>query len=128
MQTSSQVAERRRDKRFKVLDGGVALVTPPGPHSTIVGNIIDISMNGLAFQYLSDKPIPAGATELTIASARDKFYLRGLPVKAISDFEIAKVPFGSLSPRRHGLEFGDLTAEQASHLGNFIATHAEREV
>lgn len=126
MQTSSQLAERRRDKRYKVPDGGVALVTPPGPHSTIVGDIIDVSMNGLSFQYLADKAIPAGATELTIASARDKSYLRGLPVRAVSDFEIAKVPFSSLSPRRHGLEFGDLTPEQVAHLEKFIATHTDQ--
>ena len=128
MQTNNELAERRRDKRFKVMDGGVALVTPPGPHSTVVGDIIDISMNGLSFRYLADKALPAEAKELTIASARDKFYLRGLPIRAVSDFEIAKIPFGSLSPRRHGLEFGDLTDEQAARLESFIASHAAAEV
>jgi hypothetical protein len=127
MQTNNELAERRRDKRFKVMDGGVALVTPPGPHSTVVGDIIDISMNGLSFRYLADKALPAEAKELTIASARDKFYLRGLPIRAVSDFEIAKIPFGSLSPRRYGLEFGDLTEEQAARLESFIASHATAE-
>ena len=127
MQTNNQLAERRRGRRFKVRDGGVALLTPPGPHSTIVGDIIDISRNGLSFRYLADKALPAEAKELTIASAPDKFYLRGLPVRAISDFEIATVPFSTLSPRRHGLEFGELTGEQAARLESFIASHAAAE-
>ena len=102
-------------------------MTPPGPHSTVVGDILDISMNGLSFRYLADKAIPCETTELTIAAAQDKFYLRGIPVKAVSDFEIAKLPFGSLSPRRRGLEFGPLTTTQISRLQDFIASHAVGE-
>ncbi len=124
MLINKEFVERRKSKRFHVKEGGVALVTPPGQHATTVGDIIDISMNGLSFHYISDTALPSWAGELTIAMAEHKFYLRGLPTRSISDFEIARTPFGFLSPRRHGLEFDELTQEQTSCLEQFIINHA----
>ena len=126
--TNKSFVERRKSKRFQIKEGGIALVTPPGPHSTTVGDIIDISMNGLSFNYVSNKALRNWAGDLAIASVEDRFYLRGLPSRSISDFEIAKSPFGSLSPRRHGLEFGELNREQTSCLEQFIMNHATGKV
>jgi hypothetical protein len=119
--------ERRRHKRFHIHDGGIALVTPPGPCSTIVGHILDISLSGLSFRYVSDEGLNERASEVTIASAENQFYLRRLPIQTISDFEIAKMPFGTMSPRRHSLEFGELTDGQTSQLQRFIVNHAVEE-
>ena len=119
--------ERRRHKRFHVRDGGIALVTPPGPSSTVVGHILDISLSGLSFRYVSDEGINERASEVTIASAENQFYLRRLPIQTISDFEIAKMPFGTMSPRRHSLEFGELTDGQVSQLEHFIMNHTAEE-
>ncbi len=116
--------ERRRHKRFKVEDGGVALLTPPGPRSTIVGHIIDISMTGLSFRYVADDVRLGPSCALTIALAEHEFYLRNLPIETVSDFEIARVPFGSMSPRRHSLRFGELSEEQTSHLEHFITEYS----
>ena len=116
--------ERRHCERFRLRDGGIALMTPPGPHSTIVGQILDISTGGLSFRYISDVALGSKASEVTLVSAENKSYLRGLPVQAISDFEIAKMPFGIMSPRRYGLKFGKLSEQQVLHLRHFIVDHA----
>jgi hypothetical protein len=119
------VVERRHAKRFRLRDNGIALLTPPGPYSTIVGHILDISTGGLSFRYVSDVALGDKASEVTLTSTENKTYLRRLPVRTVSDFEIAKVPFGIMSPRRYGLKFGQLTEEQASGLRRFIGQHAD---
>lgn len=116
--------ERRHFKRFRLRDGGIALLTPRGPYTTIVGHILDISAGGLSFRYVSDVALGDRVCEVTLASGENKSYLRRLPVKTVSDFEIAKVPFGIMSPRRYGLKFGELTEEQTTCLKCFIAQHA----
>ena len=122
--TAEQFIERRRHKRYHIRDGGIALVTSPGPCSTVVGHILDISLNGLSFRYVSDEGLSEGASEVTIASPENHVYLRGLPIQAISDFEIAKMPFGTMSPRRFSLQFSALTDGQTSQLERFIVNHA----
>ena len=128
MANRNEGSERRGHKRFRLQEGGVAFLTPPGPHSSTVGNIIDISMSGLSFLYIADEALPNGTSELTVTSPEDGFYLRKLPTRSISDFEIAKTPFGSMAPRRLCLKFGDLTQNQTSDLQCFIMTHATGEV
>lgn len=118
------VIERRRSRRFRLRDNGIALLTPPGPHSTIVGHILDISTGGLSFRYVSDVALGDKASEVTLTSTDNKTSLRRLPVRTVSDFEIAKAPFGIMSPRRYGLKFGPLTEEQTSGLRRFIGQHA----
>ena len=119
----SEFVERRKFERFQVNDGGVALVTSPGPYSTVVGDIMDISMAGLSFRYVSGQAVSEKVSELTIASPDYEICLRNLPIETISDFEMAKMPFGSMSPRRHSLKFGGLTEDQTSHLEHFIMNH-----
>jgi hypothetical protein len=123
MGSQTSFVERRQHKRFRLRDGGIALMTPPGPYSTIVGHILDISTTGLSFRYLSDEALGTRAFEVTIASAENKAYVRRLPIQTVSDFEIAKMPFGTMSPRRYGLQFDQLTEDQASNLQRFIVSH-----
>ncbi len=122
--TYNPTVDRRRHKRFGVRDGGIALLAPRGPSSTVVGDILDISMAGLSFRYLADGAAPNSSSKVTIALPESTYYLRELPIETVSDFEIAKMPFGSLSPRRRSLKFGPLTPSQRSHLEYFIRNHA----
>ena len=120
----SRISERRRYERHAVKEGGIALLNPPGPTSTVVGHIIDISNHGLSFRYVAEGPVSTGVSKITIASPESRVYLRDLPMLSVSDFEIAKMPFGSLSPRRHSLKFGALTKGQESDLKRFIHRYA----
>jgi hypothetical protein len=123
MAKGNKPVERREHKRFQVQPGRVAVLTPRWPHSTIVGDILDISKRGLALRYVADEAPSNTSSDLTIVSAKPSFHLGKLPFKTVSDFEIAKAPFSSMAPRRLSLQFGELTQDQTARLEHFITTH-----
>lgn len=123
MANEKKLVDRRKHKRFQVKAGGVGVLTPRWPKSTIVGDILDISSGGLALRYITDEVTSNRPSELTIVCANPAFYLHRLPIKAVSDFEIAKAAFGSMVPRRLCLQFGELSPDQTSHLKDFIINH-----
>ena len=115
------LVERRKHKRFEVLDGGFAVFMPDWSHFAISGKIIDISRDGLAFLYLTNEDRSNAPFELDILSAYHGFWLGMLPVKTISDFEIADEGIvGSITTKRCGTQFGELTQKQMSQLEYFI--------
>ena len=116
-----KIVERRKHKRFQVEDGAFAVLTP---HFAKVGQIIDMSMGGLAFSYIAEQEPSNGSFELDIFLTDHSFYLEKVPVKTISDFEIAnEVAYSFTTTRRCGVEFGDLTLNQISQLEYFIRNH-----
>lgn len=128
MKNDRAIIERRGGKRFRLKPGTVALLVRDWPHSTIVGNILDISTNGVAVQYVSDEPLPEAPCELGIATTESYYYLGKLQVEAVSDFAMTKIPFGSLVPRRLGLQFRPLSSGQSSDLESYIKDNARAPV
>jgi len=120
------MVERRRHKRFKVRDGAFVVLMPP---STKLGQIIDISSGGLAFRYLSmeersKEERSNNLSNLDIFLTDNSFYLEEVPVINVSDFQIAgKFPFSSITTRRQGVQFRELTHNQISRLEYFIRNH-----
>jgi len=92
-----------------------------------MGQIIDISRGGLAVRYIAGEERSNDSSELSIIFADHSFYLPKVPIETISDFEIAKMPFISMTPRRRGLQFGELTHHQMSELEYFIQNHTTGE-
>lgn len=124
-----ELSGRRKHRRFQVQDTAFVVLRAPSPHSTKVGQIIDISRQGLAFRYIADEGRSNGSSELEIVSADHSFYLDKVPFKTISDSKTDKdVPFSSIEMRRSGVQFGDLTPNQISRLEYFIWNHATSEV
>ncbi len=119
--------ERRQHKRLRLQGDGVALLKTPSSHSTIVGEIIDISADGVAFRYISGEEPLNGSSELSLVSADHSFYLGNLPVETVSDIEMAKIPFGSVATRRRGLKFGDLRQNHRFALQHFIRNYTVSE-
>jgi len=117
--------ERRKHKRYRVHDGAFAVL---GPHSTKIGQIIDVSMGGVAFGYIAGKEPPDTSFELGILFAEDSFHLTKIPFKTISDQEAKEVPFSTLTMRRCGLQYGKLTPSQISQLQHFIRNCTTGEV
>jgi len=118
------MVERRKHKRFKVQDSAFVVVGAPfRPHSTKVGQIIDMSMGGLAFGYIADEDRSNASSELGIFLADNSFHLRQIPFETISDLKTNRVPFSSISMRRSGVQFGELTHDQISQLEYFIQNH-----
>ncbi len=123
---TNKLVERRRQERFQVSNGAFVGL---GPHYNNVGQIIDLSMGGLAFHYAGSKEPPRGSWKLDIFLNDGNFYLGKVPFRIISDFEIAdKEPFDPITTRRSSVQFGNLTHYQKYLLGYFIQNHTIDEV
>ena len=111
--------EKRKFTRFKIKDLSFALLKSDSYEE--LGNIIDISKGGLAFQYLVGENQIKEAFELDIILASNDFHIKKLPCKTISDFEMTnKIYFSSLKMKRHSIKFGELDNNQKSELDYFI--------
>ena len=118
-----KLAERRKLKRFQVKDGAFAVVRP---EFTRLGQIINISYEGLAFQYPVTANQENGASELDIFLAGDGFYLENMSFEAVSDRRATrKSSKGFLPLRRCSVRFKDITSSQTVLLEYFIQNHTK---
>jgi len=123
-----KIVERRKHKRFQVEDGKFAVLRRPWPHPTTLGQIIDISMGGLAFRYIAGEERSHQPSELEILWADCSFRLDKIPFETISDFKTAnEVAYSFTTTRRCGVEFGELTLNQVSELEYFTQKYTTRE-
>jgi hypothetical protein len=120
MESRGQI-ERRKHRRLQVQDIAFAVLRDQGRQ---LGQIMDISMGGLAFNYIAGGGNADSAFELDILLAYKGLYMKKIQFKTISDFQIAnKSPFTPITMRRRGIKFGELTPKQTSMLKNFIQEH-----
>lgn len=119
------MTERRQVKRFAVPDNAFAVLHS---NSIIVTSLIDINMDGLAFEYMidSDDQIE-NARELDIFCADDDiydFHLQNVPFEITSQEAVSVadhvVP---LKKMRYGVKFGKLNREQLSRLQHFVRNY-----
>lgn len=117
--------ERRQTKRYRVRDGIFAVLMA---NKDKLGQIRDISMQGLSFRYVNADGSSREAGELKIIIAGYGLYLDKLPVETVSDFEIqGAFSFSPLKMRQIGIKFVDLTLEQKYQIGRFIRKHTVEE-
>ncbi len=120
-----KTVERRQDERFQTGKNTYALLRARGSK---LGRVIDISKGGLAFRYVSVGERLKGPLELDLLSHQYDYRIDKIPVKIITDLEIAnKKAFKSTILKRVGVQFGKLTREQKSKLEHFIRDHAVDE-
>ena len=116
----------RKEDRFKVREGAFA-ASDTSPCE--VGQIMDISMHGLAFCYIADKEETAIAFHLDIFLTQNGFYLRKVPVQTVWDLEMINTPPFSMVPmRRRGVQFGFLNSHQKRSLKYFITNYTTDKV
>jgi hypothetical protein len=120
MTKGKNLVERRRHKRMEVRDGAFVLL---GPDSTKLGRMIDISLGGLAFSHMARERPSNELFELDMFIIDGDFYLERVPFETISDLKTLENPFSSITMRRSGVRFGELTHDQLSLLENFIQNH-----
>jgi hypothetical protein len=126
MKNNEDFAERREYKRFEVQEGAFASLR--GPVSKL-GQITDISRGGLAFRYIDTGIRPDKSFHLDISLIDNFFHLKEVSCKNICDSEISnEFHFSSITMRRLGVQFEDLTNHQASQLEHFIQTHTIGEI
>ena len=125
MTHGSDVADRRKFKRFLVKDHVFVLL---GPDFTELGQIIDISRDGLSFRYMNGaKTVNDDSFEIDIVLSDEGFYLERLSLIPVSD--CADRNGFSLRPllRRRCVQFADLMPNQISRLEYFIRNYTKGE-
>ncbi len=125
-----RTVERRRNKRYKAVEGAYAAVSP---NSHKLGQIIDISMGGLSFKYIDtsngsqDNDPLMGEDAIFLSSMG--YYVGDLPFKTVSDYEVTNAPsFSSMKVRKRHLQFTDLTFKQLFDLDYYLRNNVSEQV
>ena len=120
--------ERRRNKRYKAVDGAYAAISP---NSHKLGQIIDLSMGGLSFKYIdtSNDKDDNGIPEEAVFLSSMGFYVGDLPFKTVSDYEITNTPsFSSMKVRKRHVQFTDLSFKQLFDLDYYLRNNVSEQI
>lgn len=115
--------ERRKFRRFLAQDTAFAVFSP---HFTKLGKIKNISGGGLALEYIACEGRKEDSSGIHIFLSDSTFCLTNIPSKIIHDIEIAgEYPKSTdiVETRLCGVQFGELTEEQAAKLEFFLKNH-----
>lgn len=92
-----------------------------------MGEIVEISQNGLVFHYLENGREFAQLGEMDIIFTDDDFHMARLPFRPIMETAVeADAPFDVLEMRRMTVEFGGLTAKQKRQLQHVLKNYTAR--
>lgn len=124
-----RTVERRRNKRYKAVDGAYAAISP---NSHKLGQIIDISMGGLSFKYIdtsNDDKYENQIPEESVFLSSMGYYVGDLPFQVISDYEVTNAPsFSSMKVRRRHVQFTDLSFKQLFDLDYYLRNNVSDQV
>lgn len=114
-------AEQRKSLRFPVINGAFAAFSPQSRKEFIKsGQIIDISKTGLALTYIAPKAYRNSSSQVSIIGPHGNAVIWKLPCKVIYETDSSDGHSTSLSTKRCGIQFEDLSEQQLSRLQNFI--------
>ena len=115
------IYDRRRSRRYQAKRGTFAFFET---RKDKLGQIKDISMRGLSFQYVNEDEQNGKVGELKIIIAGVGLFLDRVNAETITDVEV--VNGFSVSPlrmRQTGIRFMNLSPQQKVQLGRFIRNH-----
>jgi hypothetical protein len=117
----TEIEERRKNRRFFAKKGAFAgLRNNPGK----VGQIVDVSLEGLSFCYVADNMQSGESSESDIVLVGGSFQLNNIPSRIIWDLTVnEKIDFSSITMMRIGVKFEKLTPEQRGQLSYFIKNY-----
>ena len=115
---TKETVERRKHQRYHAGDCTYAVLRPP---ANIIGQIVNISRSGLAFNYVFSDGMSMKSHFLDLLAA-EGLCLEYLPYDLIDDFMIPceQLPFSGLTMHRHCIKFNGMTDGQRIKLENFI--------
>ena len=121
--------ERRKNKRYKAVEGAYAAISP---NSKKIGQIINISMGGLCFKYINtenDSEEPVNRNQESIFLSSMGYYVGDLPFQTIADYEITDTPsFSSMKVRKRHVKFTDLSFKQLFDLDNYLKNNVSEQI
>ena len=113
-------AERRKFTRFLVPENVYAAL---GPSFSKVGRIKDVSIGGLAMEYITDGDSVLENSHVDIFIREEEFYLSKLPCKIVYDLPIepsADPQVSGLTQKRCGVQFYRFTSGLTKRLEGFL--------
>ena len=118
------VAEQRKYTRYAAADNAFAALEPGFNR---VGRIQDISIMGLAFEYLTDEVADFKVSKVDIFVSGEDFFISKIPCKVVYDISLEtsganQSPTG-LMHKRCGLAFESLPNTEKSMIEQFIEAH-----
>jgi hypothetical protein len=125
MSLSKPIVKRRKWKRFKIRGSAIVMIHKPRfiefgkPTLIELGPLIDISLGGLAVQYVETKKRLVDSAELSISFPNKGVSLGQMPFKIVSNSTIATLPDSKKIINRC-VEFEKLTPYQSFQLESFI--------
>ena len=124
MKNTQRPVEKRSHKRLQAKDGVYAIIKYK---PTILGQIINISKDGMAVRYSSNGQQLSESSELDIFIINSNFYIEKIQIKFISDFEIAdKFPFSSQKNRQRCFQFGEMKSCQLFQLDYLLQNYTKK--
>ena len=123
-------SEKRRHVRFKAPENLFAALGNSVPK---VGKVKDISMGGLAFEYIPNDKKETSTSHVDIFLSGNGFYLSKVPCKAAYDITL-EVPlfggydFSSIDINRCGVAFNKLKKENYEQLVHLLEHHTTEMV
>ncbi len=130
MQKLKLKPEKRRHVRFKAPENLFAALGNPVQK---VGKVKDISMGGLAFEYIAVEKEDVSASHVDIFLSGTGFYLSKISCREVYDFiqpapSISGRVFSDIDMNRCGVGFENLTEEVNRQLVYFFGKHTTEMV
>ena len=121
-QNDNCVTERRKHTRYEIKDVAFAILRADQEEE--LGQITNISMGGLAFQYFIGNREFQKADHLDVLLADSGLHVENIPFDVIDDYELVnELPFSSITKREQRVLFTDMTDSQKKGIERFIRRH-----
>jgi len=115
-----RVDEKRKFTRFKGKEGAFAAFMRSNDLMN-VGQIQDISIGGLSFQYASTNEDIKGRSEIKIFGSNGRsIHLDKVPCRIVYDLKVAESSLEQITTRCCGVEFENPSVKHSSMLQEFI--------
>ncbi|MFH0725892.1 MAG: PilZ domain-containing protein [Pseudomonadota bacterium] len=129
MMYTMATGNQRKTIRFKPVKNAFASL---GSKLNQVGKLVDISLGGLSFEFISDETPPEGKLHVDIFTLDESYSLSGLPCK-IAYQSVSTLPGAkdgdteNFRIRRCGLTFNSLQIEHWCKVAYFIENNTSPE-
>lgn len=117
MTDDAKVDERRIHRRYKVKAQAFAALAS----HYLIGQIKNISKGGISFTCIASVKPDSRTFEIEIFTQDDKFHLREIPFKIVSEVDVEdRIPSSALQKKQFNGVFLELTDSQVSQLEYFL--------
>jgi hypothetical protein len=120
MTDDAKAGERRTHRRYKVKAQAFAALAS----HYLIGQIRNISKGGISFTCIASVKPDSRTFEIEIFTQDDKFHLREIPFKIVSETDVEdRIPSSVLQKKQINGVFLELTDDQVSQLEEFLENY-----